>query len=143
MYTIQAESHFDSAHFLKGYQGACANLHGHRWKIIAIQGANDLVTEGEKRAMVADFGDLKSALKAMVKPFDHKLILEEGSVGDLFLKALEQEGFTWVSIPVRPTAEAMAKWFFDKLSEEVEGLLEIQLYETPTNCATYRRPVCF
>lgn len=142
MFTIQAESHFDSAHFLKGYKGACANIHGHRWKVIAIQASESLVIDGEKRAMVADFGDLKHALKNMVKPLDHQMIIETGSVSDGFLKALADEGFTWVEIPFRPTAEAMAKWFFDNLSEQVEGLLEIQVYETPNNCASYRRPAC-
>jgi len=29
MHKIQVKTHFDAAHYLKGYQGACANLHGH------------------------------------------------------------------------------------------------------------------
>ena len=34
MYTIKTEASFDSAHFLKGYQGKCSNLHGHRWRVV-------------------------------------------------------------------------------------------------------------
>ena len=140
MYTIQAESHFDSAHFLKGYSGACANLHGHRWVIQAVQGSETLIESGEQRAMVSDFGDLKTALKNLVEPLDHKLIYEKGSLSDGFIEALKIEGFSFVEIPVRPTAEALAKWFFDQLSLTAQGLVEVRVFETPTNAATYRRP---
>lgn len=143
MYSIQAESHFDSAHFLKGYKGACANLHGHRWVVRAVQVSEELIEAGEKRGMVSDFGDLKQALKALVDPLDHQLIYETGSLSENFLKALAEEGFSSVSIPCRPTAEAMAKWFYDSLSEMVSDLAEVSVFETPTNVATYRRSSCF
>lgn len=139
MYTIQAENHFDSAHFLKGYEGACANLHGHRWIVQATQARETLIEEGPKRGMVSDFGDLKSALSALVDPLDHKLIYEKGTLSEGFLKAMKDENFDFVEIPVRPTAEAMAKWFFDQLSTSVEGLYEVRVFETPTNIGTYRR----
>lgn len=139
MYTIQAEGHFDSAHFLKGYSGACANLHGHRWVIQAVQAAETLIDSGEQRAMVSDFGDLKTALKDLVEPLDHKLIYEKGSLSDGFIEALKTEGFSFVEIPVRPTAEALAKWFYDQLSLTAQGLVEVRVFETPTNVATYRR----
>ena len=32
MYFLKTEQSFDSAHFLAGYHGKCANIHGHRWK---------------------------------------------------------------------------------------------------------------
>ena len=33
MYILKTSAEFDSAHFLAGYKGKCANIHGHRWKI--------------------------------------------------------------------------------------------------------------
>ena len=30
MYQLKTVADFDSAHFLSGYQGKCANIHGHR-----------------------------------------------------------------------------------------------------------------
>lgn len=33
MYTLQTSASFDSAHFLKGYEGKCSNIHGHRWTV--------------------------------------------------------------------------------------------------------------
>ncbi len=138
MFSIQAESHFDSAHFLKGYNGPCANLHGHRWVVQAIQASESLIEDGEQRAMVSDFGDVKKALKALTKKLDHQLIFETGSVSEAFKAALTAEGFSYVEIPVRPTAEAMSKWFFDQLSVAISGLVEVRVYETPTNVACYR-----
>lgn len=139
MYTIVARKHFDSAHFLKGYQGACSNLHGHRWVVEAEASAESLVASGEKRDMVLDFGDLKKALEALVKPLDHQLIYEKGSISEGFLIALAEEGFTSVALPIRPTAEALARWFFDELETKICGLSRVTVYETPDNAASYRR----
>ena len=33
MYLLKTSASFDSAHFLSGYNGKCANIHGHTWKI--------------------------------------------------------------------------------------------------------------
>ena len=35
MYRLKTSAAFDSAHFLKGYNGKCANIHGHHWVIEA------------------------------------------------------------------------------------------------------------
>lgn len=139
MYTIVAKKHFDSAHFLKGYQGACSNLHGHRWVVEAEVMADSLIQSGEKSDMVLDFGDLKRALEDLVKPLDHQLIYEVGSISDTLLNALAQEGFTAVALPIRPTAEALAKWFFEALALKIDGLSRVTVYETPDNAASFRR----
>ena len=34
MYQISVEQHFDAAHFLRGYQGKCEALHGHRFRVV-------------------------------------------------------------------------------------------------------------
>ncbi len=34
MYQIIVEHHFDAAHFLRGYQGKCEALHGHRFRVV-------------------------------------------------------------------------------------------------------------
>ncbi len=35
MYEISVEMDFDAAHALRGYQGKCEKLHGHRFKVVA------------------------------------------------------------------------------------------------------------
>ena len=47
MYRLETNASFDSAHFLKGYQGKCSNIHGHRWKVeVAVAGGNEVVVLG-------------------------------------------------------------------------------------------------
>ena len=52
MYILKTSAAFDSAHFLAGYNGKCANLHGHHWVIEAEAAADSLQESGEKRGMI-------------------------------------------------------------------------------------------
>ena len=46
MFFLQVEDSFDSAHFLKGYEGKCRNIHGHRWKILIEVEGEELDKQG-------------------------------------------------------------------------------------------------
>lgn len=137
MYKLKTSAAFDSAHFLAGYQGKCANLHGHRWVIEVEAGAEQLQTAGEKRGMVIDFGDLKAAVRALADFYDHALIYEAGSLKTATLSALQDEQFRLIEVPYRPTAENFARAFFEELSAEGLPVLRVTVYETPDNCASY------
>ena len=69
--TVVKRVSFDAAHFLPGYRGKCANMHGHHWDI-------EVGVEGEinpETGMVIDFGELGELLKLkVVERFDHQLI---------------------------------------------------------------------
>ena len=65
MYQLKAKAAFDSAHFLSGYKGKCANLHGHRWTIEVIVEQEDLQTEGVCRGMLIDFGDWQISMTTL------------------------------------------------------------------------------
>ena len=54
MYKIQVKGFFDSAHFLKDYDGKCANLHGHRWVVEAELQAESLQEDGSFRGMIME-----------------------------------------------------------------------------------------
>ena len=137
MYYIQSESSFDSAHFLKGYEGKCSNLHGHRWRVIAQVRGEKLSEEKQTRGMLLDFGDLKTALKEMCDALDHCLIYEAGSLRKKTVIALEEEGFRLVQVPFRPTAENFARFFCEELTARGFAVSRTEVYETPTNCAIY------
>ena len=137
MYIIKTSAAFDSAHFLHGYSGKCANIHGHRWVIEACAGSGELIGSGEKRGMVMDFGDLKAAVRAVADSFDHALIYEAGSLREATLEALNEEGFRLIEVPYRPTAENMSQDFFCRLRESGLPVCRVAVYETPENCAVY------
>ena len=62
MYYLKTESSFDSAHFLKGYDGKCRNLHGHRWRVVVEIAADQLKDEGQTRGMLVDFSATVSSV---------------------------------------------------------------------------------
>ncbi|MGN0630563.1 MAG: 6-carboxytetrahydropterin synthase QueD [Ruminococcus sp.] len=137
MYCIKASAEFDSAHFLSGYEGKCANLHGHRWKIEVTAEKEDLQAYGQCRGMVIDFGDLKKAVRGIADEFDHALIYEEGTLKKTTETALLEENFRLVAVPFRPTAECFAVHFFELLMNEGIPVKRVAVYETPENCAVY------
>ena len=105
MYYLKTESSFDSAHFLKGYDGKCRNLHGHRWRVVVEIAADQLKDEGQTRGMLVDFSDLKNALEDICDDFDHSLIYEKGSLKGATIAALQAEEFRMIEVGFRPTAE--------------------------------------
>ena len=137
MYYLKTESSFDSAHFLKGYDGKCRNIHGHCWRVVVYIGSDSLKSEGQTRGMVVDFGDLKSALKVLCDEFDHCLIYEENTLKKATVDALKAEDFRLIEIPFRPTAENFAKYFYDRLKAQGMPIHRLEVYETPKNCAIY------
>ena len=139
MYLLKTEAHFDAAHFLAGYDGKCSNLHGHRWRVVASIVSEGLKETGQLRGMILDFGDFKQALKEIADYYDHALIIEEGSLKETTLAALQEEKFRVISLPFRPTAENLARSFYEQLEEKGYPVCEVEMYETPNNCAVYMR----
>ena len=119
MYTLKTEHSFDAAHFLYGYEGKCSNIHGHRWRVVAEVSSDELETTGQNRGMYVDFGDLKKDLK------------------ETTLKALQDENFRIIQFAFRPTAENMAKYFYNKMIGRGYRVKQITVYETPNNSASY------
>ena len=107
MYTIKKTVEFDAAHWLRGYVGKCANLHGHRWRAeVTFSGVvlNDL-------GLLRDFNDVK----LVVEKFDHK-VLNEVPPFDV----------------INPTAENIARIICEDL-----GAAMVRVWETPSSEAVY------
>lgn len=137
MYKLKTESSFDAAHFLTDYHGKCENLHGHRWRVVAYLSQEELCKEGTHKDMVIDFGEFKHALRVLTEELDHSFIIEEGSLMPETLSCLEKEGFVLTIMPFRTTAENLARYFYGRLEEAGLPVSEIEVYETPNNCAIY------
>lgn len=137
MYVLKTRSDFDSAHFLKGYEGKCANIHGHHWLVeIQIRG-EEVKSEGPHRGMLVDFSDLKEDLREETSRMDHALLYEAGSLKEKTLEALREEGFLLIEFPFRPTAENFAKHFYDYMTSKGYDVARAEVYETLDNCAIY------
>ena len=129
MYLLTTESSFDAAHFLTNYDGKCANIHGHRWRVVAS-------IKGEpKNGMVVDFNIIKKDLKELCDYFDHSFIVEENSLKKELFDMLNEQFLIRV-VPFRTTAENFSKYIYEELSKKYE-VESIAVYETPNNCAVY------
>lgn len=105
--TLSVKHHFDAAHFLRDYKGACSNLHGHRWTVnISVIGKVD-----PKTGMLIDFKKVKEVIDVL----DHKCLNE--------------------IIPENPTAENIAKRILfavkDLIPGTQQGFVRVKLFETP------------
>ena len=138
MYGLKTEASFDSAHFLTDYYGKCENLHGHRWRAVVYLEVESLQREGTMRDMVLDFGVFKRAVRDVAEGLDHTFLVEEGSLAPATLAALEAEGFTLTLLPFRTTAENLARYFAERLAAQGLPVAQVDMYETPNNCAVYR-----
>lgn len=138
MYYLTTEAAFDSAHFLKYYEGKCSNLHGHRWRVVVSIASGQLSAEKQTKGMLIDFHDFKKALKNITDDFDHSFIIEQDSLKPETKQALLSEGFCIREVSFRPTAENFSHYFFEQIKQKGFPVHEVTVYETPNNCASYR-----
>ncbi len=120
MFEIFVEHTFAAAHFLRNYHGKCENLHGHNYKVQVGMEAPEVDANG----LLYDFAELKKRVRATSEYLDHKFINE--------LKPFDE---------VNPTAENIAKFFFDEVQRDLKDgkVAYVRVWETDTSCATYRR----
>ena len=135
MFQLKSEVQFDMAHFLHGYAGKCANIHGHRYRLVATFASETLQERGQARGMVVDFCQIKEALKTIAETFDHKLTVEDNDEGRRLVSVLAD--YDVVLLPYRPTAEEMSRDIYHRLQSMGLPVSAVELYETPTNSCTY------
>jgi 6-pyruvoyltetrahydropterin/6-carboxytetrahydropterin synthase len=127
MYSVTKTFSFDSAHRLwdtslteeqnREIFGKCANdpCHGHTYFVEVMLESNTLI-----HGMVRNFSELKKVYTEKIQnKYDHQ-----------FLNNL---------MPFLTTAENIAKFFFDLLSEDFPEIVSVAIYETPTSQAKYTK----
>jgi 6-pyruvoyltetrahydropterin/6-carboxytetrahydropterin synthase len=119
---VTKEFSFDSAHYLIGYRGKCANNHGHHFVLQVTLRGKSLDNQG----MILDFGEIKEIVnRLIINRLDHKCI------NDI--------------VDFNPTAENLAEWIFNQLFTVFNGLYKdvslnsVKLWESPGNMTEYRR----
>jgi 6-pyruvoyltetrahydropterin/6-carboxytetrahydropterin synthase len=124
MFELKVKTRFAGAHQLTMVGRKCENLHGHNWHI-------EVCVKGEKlnsAGVLADFGDIKKAVRKIVKEeLDHKFLNE--------LEMFEK---------IQPTSERIAVY----IAQRVQTLLDqdlkegvrvskVMAWESDDACATY------
>ncbi len=105
---LKTEFTFDAAHKLVGYEGACANLHGHTWRVV-------IWIEGDKLDKLGILWDFTN-IKNIEKRFDHKCLNEQ--------------------MLLNPTAENICGEILEMLTVENPDLkFKVRVYESPKSYA--------
>jgi 6-pyruvoyltetrahydropterin/6-carboxytetrahydropterin synthase len=132
MYSVTRELTFCYGHRLLDYAGKCRHLHGHNGRAVLTLAADTL----DELGMVMDFTRLKRVVGGWIdETLDHKMVLHRA---DPLLPLLRQQGEPVVVLDVNPTAENIARLIFDYAAGQGFPVVEVQLWETDTCCATYR-----
>jgi 6-pyruvoyltetrahydropterin/6-carboxytetrahydropterin synthase len=121
VYELYVETHFSSAHLLKGYPGECARLHGHNWIVRVFVRCSRLNELG----MGLDFKDIKKAAKEALQDIDHRLLNDLPAFAG-----------------ANPTAENIARHVYREVGRRINGpavsVCRVEISETPTAGAIYR-----
>ena len=120
MYILSVEREFDAAHYLRGYQGRCERLHGHRYRVMAHITAEKL----DKTGMALDFTMLKKTLQEVLEKYDHLCLNEVAP----FKK-------------INPSAENIAATVYKELRRRLpKGVMleSVDVWESPEAYATFR-----
>ena len=120
MYRISVIRHFDSAHFLRGYEGKCEALHGHRYQVrLAVKSdrLNDI-------GLAFDFTTLKKELDAVIVNYDHHCLNDVPPFDK-----------------TNPSAENIAETIYKEMKLRIEManivITEVEVWESPDSSATY------
>ena len=123
MYQVSVEETFSAGHALRNYRGKCENVHGHNYRVrITLEGP-----QLDSIGLLVDFTQLKHVLREVIGGLDHQFM------NDL-------EAFRTVN----PSAENLAKYFYDEVSRQVTELppgahvSDVVVWETDTASAQYR-----
>lgn len=110
MYTIRVSRTFSAAHAIHGVGGKCEDVHGHNYRVEVTLSAPALRQPG----MVMDFREVDSHLQDILP--DHKMLNQV--------------------YQFNPTAENLARHFFEQLSEELP-VTSVTVWENDRCCATF------
>ena len=120
MYQISVEQHFDAAHFLRGYQGKCEALHGHRFQVVVkirASGVDDI-------GIAYDFAELKQHLGNILVRFDHTCLNDVPPFDK-----------------INPSSENIAATIYNELKPKLAGapvsLSCVEVWESPQTGVTY------
>ena len=135
MEKIIVHAKFHTAHRQLGYPGKCKFVHGHTWRGTVVVQTDEFPRD--ELDMSLDFGDLK----AIMRDFDHKMIVTDGDRTFLDASLFEPEGVV-VLAGKGPSVENVAHHVFDRVADHIrqkfpgrgkQYRVEVTIQETENN----------
>ncbi|MCL2412782.1 MAG: 6-carboxytetrahydropterin synthase [Bacteroidales bacterium] len=140
MITITKIFHYEMAHALHQYDGACANIHGHSYRLeVTVTGDIIADTNHPKCGMIMDFADLKQCVQtAVLDEFDHALVLNFVGAENLLL--LQKQFKNIIFVEYQPTNENLLIDFAKRIKLTLPdgiSLTRLRMYETNSSFAEW------
>lgn len=131
--------HFEMAHAIHGYPGACKNIHGHSYELhVTVTAKAHHPNYIPAPGFILDFKTLKQLVSgAIVQLLDHKLVLSQAFL-DNYPALLSQENL--VIWEAEPTAENLLIYIREVLLKKLPPgiqLVKLKLYETKDSYAEW------
>ena len=121
MYRVHIRDHFDSAHFLRGYQGRCEALHGHRWEVVVAVETDQL----NDIDLAYDFTLLKRVLREQVL-----VRLDHHCVNDV-------PPFDQINASTENLARVIYGWMVEGLAQDPVRVAYVEVFESPDSWVHY------
>ena len=120
VFEICVEDQFSAAHSLRGYQGNCAQMHGHNWIVEVFVKCRELNDIG----IGIDFRDIRQAIKNIINDLDHSCLNEHPEFKD-----------------TNPSSENIARFLYRRLGEKINSdnvkVSKVKVSETRSAGAYY------
>ena len=138
---VTKQFHFEMAHALTGYDGACRNIHGHSYKFsVTVIGIPNDNSNDPKWGMVIDFKDLNKIIKEqVVNIFDHSVVLQSNTP-DSVVNEMKKVYNNLIIKAYQPTCENLLFDFVQRIIPELPSETELfsaRLEETATSFAEW------
>ncbi len=132
---------FEMAHAIHGYDGPCKHIHGHSYILeVTVTSGNDEYDYLKDTGFIVDFKDLKKLVSdAIIKKYDHKLVLSKGYMDAHPGFSAAENLIIW---DFEPSAENILLYFKNELNSILTGEMELaklKLYETSSSYAEWVR----
>jgi len=128
MYQIRKQFRFEGAHTLTtAYSEECKNIHGHSYRVEFFFRAKELNPDG----MVIDFKKISEVIRYLIDFWDHTLVVDSNDTRE---NLREVANF---SVPFNPTAENIARHFYNQIHVLCPELYKVRLHETETGYVEY------
>ncbi len=118
MFELTISGHIAAAHYLRGYDGPCKDLHGHTWKMEVTVASDQLNGIG----LVVDFQEMKRRLHQFLGRLDHVCLND--------LPYFEK---------VNPSTENLAKYIYREFAGQCRPLRlkQVRVWESDSASITY------
>ncbi len=119
MYELSVEREFSAAHYLREYDGDCARMHGHNYRVqITVRGE-----QLDEAGMLLDFGDLKQLCDSAIDALAHRCLNEIAPFDE-----------------INPTSENLARYLYEAVQGGLPDTVSVQrvtVFESARSSATY------